>query len=121
MIGIMCLARHLPFRLRQATPVLAAADRLARRLRPNAPQAAHEGGYNRGMPIYEYACLDCNHRFETLVRGSSMPECPSCRGTHLQKQLSVFAVASRQPATVPAPGPCSSCGDPRGPGSCSLN
>jgi putative FmdB family regulatory protein len=75
------------------------------------------------MPIFEYACLDCDHRFETLVRAATTPECPACHGSRLQKQLSVFAVASRDgsgPMTRDA-GPCTTCGDPRGPGACSMN
>jgi putative FmdB family regulatory protein len=76
------------------------------------------------MPIFEYACLDCDHRFETLVRGEATPECPSCHSARLQKQLSVFAVSSASPTRAHAhatPGPCGSCGDPRGPGACAYN
>lgn len=75
------------------------------------------------MPIFEYACRDCGHRFEKIVLGGAEPDCPACHGTHLQQQLSVFAVgggsekaAAREPA-----GACGTCGDPRGPGSCSWN
>jgi putative FmdB family regulatory protein len=74
------------------------------------------------MPIYEYICQDCNERFETLVQGSKIPACPSCQSQKLEQQLSVFAVGrgnSFKAASTPAP--CGSCGDPRGPGSCSLN
>jgi putative FmdB family regulatory protein len=75
------------------------------------------------MPIFEYVCRDCDHRFETIVRGDAVPTCPSCSGRELEKQLSVFAVSTR---TAPGPAssrlaPCGSCGDPRGPGACSLN
>lgn len=75
------------------------------------------------MPIYEYACLDCDHRFETLVRGSAAPECPACHGSKLQKQLSVFAVSTAAPSRSagPLPGPCGSCGHPDGPGACRMN
>jgi putative FmdB family regulatory protein len=74
------------------------------------------------MPIFEYVCRDCDHHFETLVRGDATPACPSCDGHDLQKQLSVFAVSSRtaSPAAT-LPGPCGTCGDPRGPGSCALD
>ena len=77
------------------------------------------------MPLYEYACTDCHHRFETLVRGGQTPECPACHGTALEKQLSVFAAhaggASAAVAEAPMPGACGTCGDPRGPGACSIN
>lgn len=74
------------------------------------------------MPLYEYTCRKCDHQFETLVRGSETPECPSCRSTELERRLSVFAALTNgTPAIAPAPGPCGTCGDPRGPGACSLD
>ena len=77
------------------------------------------------MPIFEYICKGCGHHFEALVmsaRRGERPECPSCKGSRLQQQLSSFAVRpSKSPSSRPAPGPCGSCGDPRGPGSCSMN
>jgi putative FmdB family regulatory protein len=75
------------------------------------------------MPIYQYACRRCAHRFEQLVTASRSPACPACQGDDLERLLSVFAVASggsREPATAPAGG-CGRCGDPRGPGACSLD
>ena len=75
------------------------------------------------MPLYEYACKSCASQFEVLVRATETPECPSCRGTDLERRLSVFAAHTAAPARASrqAPGPCGSCGDPRGPGACSLN
>ncbi len=75
------------------------------------------------MPIFEYVCQDCAHGFEVIVRGLDAPQCPSCHGERLQKQLSVFAVNSKSAGFTegPAPGACGSCGDPRGAGACSLN
>jgi putative FmdB family regulatory protein len=75
------------------------------------------------MPIFEYICADCSHRFETIVRSSASPECPACGGGRLEKQLSVFAVGAgaAAPRAQPAAGACGACGDPRGPGACSLN
>lgn len=74
------------------------------------------------MPIFEYICRDCHHRFETLVSASRQPACPVCHGQVLDKQLSVFAVSAKSGGSEPmAAGPCGSCGDPRGPGSCRLN
>jgi putative FmdB family regulatory protein len=33
------------------------------------------------MPIYEYCCETCGHRFERLVRiGAEPPPCPECEG-----------------------------------------
>lgn len=75
------------------------------------------------MPIFEYVCKDCNRKFETIVYGSTKPECPHCRSRKLEQQLSVFAVGASTGASAgshAAPSPCGSCGDPRGPGACSL-
>jgi putative FmdB family regulatory protein len=46
------------------------------------------------MPIYEYKCRVCGHEFETLVRASSTPNCPSCQSEDLERLLSVPAVTS---------------------------
>ena len=43
------------------------------------------------MPLFEYACKECDKEFELLVRGSETPACPSCHSTELQRRLSVFA------------------------------
>jgi len=72
------------------------------------------------MPLFEYACRECDHHFELLVRESTTLACPKCSSTELDKQLSVFAVSvpSSGSARMDAPAPCGACGDPRGPGSC---
>jgi putative FmdB family regulatory protein len=46
------------------------------------------------MPIHEYACRTCHHRFETIVRASDTPRCPSCSGADLERLVSLFAVDS---------------------------
>lgn len=45
------------------------------------------------MPIYEYKCSDCGHRFERLARNSEdHPDaCPECRAAAPVKQFSTFA------------------------------
>jgi putative FmdB family regulatory protein len=75
------------------------------------------------MPIYQYACRGCTHRFEQLVRGADRPSCPACQSPDLERLFSVFAVSTgggRAEAAAPAGG-CGSCGDPRGPGACALD
>ncbi len=73
------------------------------------------------MPIFEYACKDCQHEFEALVFGSDKAECPKCRSKKLEPRLSVFAVSSKGTSSASsAAGACGSCGDPRGAGACSL-
>jgi len=73
------------------------------------------------MPIFEYACRRCGHRFETLVRGSSSPTCPSCNGQELEQQLSVFAVGAKSASPRVTGDACGSSGDPRSPGTCALD
>jgi putative FmdB family regulatory protein len=75
------------------------------------------------MPIFEYVCRECSKEFEALVRGNVAVQCPACSSKKLEKQLSVFAATTTDgtkmkelPQTA-----CGSCGDPRGPGSCSMN
>jgi putative FmdB family regulatory protein len=48
------------------------------------------------MPIYEYACQDCGKEFELLVRSDTVPACPQCHTTHLEKKLSVFATSATE-------------------------
>lgn len=47
------------------------------------------------MPIYEYQCPRCGHRFEYLLLSSSSPaECPSCQNRELTQLVSLCAVSS---------------------------
>lgn len=84
----------------------------------------HQSGRSTKMPLYEYACKECAHQFEVLVRGHETPECPACHATALERRLSVFSAHTnggdaRTPMT--GMGACGTCGDPRGPGACSMN
>ena len=73
------------------------------------------------MPIFEYLCKECDHQFEALVFGNDQAECPRCRSKKLTPRLSVFAVSAKTSQTTSAPtGACGTCGDPRGPGACSM-
>ncbi|WP_300462011.1 zinc ribbon domain-containing protein [Desulfobacula sp.] len=47
------------------------------------------------MPIYEYKCNACGNRFETLVMGSSTPECPSCDSPDLARLMSACGFVSK--------------------------
>jgi putative FmdB family regulatory protein len=50
------------------------------------------------MPIYEYACMECEDHFEELVRSSEqVVTCPSCGAAKVLKQLSSFAVHGSTP------------------------
>ncbi len=46
------------------------------------------------MPLYEYQCKKCGHRFEEIQKFSDKPltKCPKCRKGRLEKLLSAPAV-----------------------------
>lgn len=73
------------------------------------------------MPIFEYRCRVCDHRFELIVSGSTRPVCPRCESAQLEKQLSVFAVGAHGSSEPTSAGPCGRCGHPDGPGACSFD
>ena len=45
------------------------------------------------MPIYEYECRECQHRFELLVFDTTSPECPKCEATDLERLMSLSSVS----------------------------
>ena len=70
------------------------------------------------MPIFEYACRQCGHGFETLVRSDTVPQCPHCQSQELDKQLSVFATSTDAPSELPSmPAACGGCSH----GSCGIH
>lgn len=44
------------------------------------------------MPIYEYKCKKCNHKFEELVFGNKKMKCPKCGSDDLKKLIPTFLV-----------------------------
>ncbi len=71
------------------------------------------------MPIFEYRCEDCGHKFEAILFGEQKAECPKCHTEHLQKQLSTFSVSAKSSAT-----PAAGCGQTNccmGSGGCPMN
>jgi putative FmdB family regulatory protein len=75
------------------------------------------------MPLFEYECRACGRQFEYLTRAGQSPACPSCASAELEKRLSAFAVGGSTASfpDVRPMGSCGACGDPRGPGACSMN
>lgn len=43
------------------------------------------------MPIYDFICPACGHRFEKLVKLNETPACPSCQAGATERQLSLSA------------------------------
>lgn len=49
------------------------------------------------MPIYEYRCKACNKTFDLLIRASTVPTCPECGSTELEKLVSLLAPHAKSP------------------------
>ena len=47
------------------------------------------------MPIFDYTCKSCGNPFETLVRSDTVPACPKCGSTELEKRVSPLAPAGK--------------------------
>jgi putative FmdB family regulatory protein len=48
------------------------------------------------LPLYEYRCAGCGHRFEVLQRvgqGAAGLDCPQCGKDSVEKEFSTFAGA----------------------------
>lgn len=45
------------------------------------------------MPMYEYSCIQCGHRFEKLgkMAASETVVCPYCGSTEARKEISSFS------------------------------
>ncbi|HXW22990.1 MAG TPA: zinc ribbon domain-containing protein [Rhodomicrobium sp.] len=71
------------------------------------------GTWGFEMPIYGYDCNACGHEFETLVRSSDTPACPSCGSADLTKQLSLIAQPAKGGNDTPpmsrGGGGCANC------------
>lgn len=59
------------------------------------------------MPLYEYQCTECGHRFEVLQRmgeGADGLSCPRCQGPRPEKKFSTFASTSTGSGSASATG-----------------
>jgi len=70
------------------------------------------------MPMYEYACQECEHTFEALVFNGQAVECPECHGQRLDRLLSVPAKPRSGGSSLPMN--CDPKAPPCGPGCCRL-
>lgn len=74
------------------------------------------------MPIFEYACNQCQSHFEKLLRSPEQEvDCPKCQSSDLRRLFSSFSSpvssSQSQPDFCP-PGGCGACAEP---GSCCMN
>ncbi|WP_341888510.1 zinc ribbon domain-containing protein [Variovorax sp. YR752] len=52
------------------------------------------------MPIHDFRCNACGQQFELLVRSSSVPACPHCASTALDKLVSLTAPQGTSQAII---------------------
>jgi putative FmdB family regulatory protein len=69
------------------------------------------------VPIYEFACADCEHRFDVFGSYQSRDQvqvCPSCEGTRTRALFSTFAISgaatASEASTSGGGGGCGGCG-----------
>ena len=46
------------------------------------------------MPIFDFVCVQCGHRFEELVRGDQAPACPNCAAGNAERQFPLSVAVS---------------------------
>lgn len=47
------------------------------------------------MPLYDFHCSSCECQFESLVRGTDIPQCPECGSTAVKKLVSLPAAQGK--------------------------
>ncbi|MFQ5861722.1 MAG: zinc ribbon domain-containing protein [Candidatus Brocadiales bacterium] len=65
------------------------------------------------MPIYEFNCTSCTHRFEEYFSSSTQKRavgCPECGGKEVEKVFSVFGMGANSSNNASSGGSsCASC------------
>ena len=54
------------------------------------------------MPLFDFRCRGCGHRFEALVRPPAAPICPSCASADLERLISAASFSVRSGGLSPA-------------------
>jgi putative FmdB family regulatory protein len=65
------------------------------------------------MPLFEYICSECGHRFEKLVLSAKRAQeiqCPQCSSKSVNKALSTFGVSGGSSAALNSAANCSPAG-----------
>ncbi len=58
------------------------------------------------MPIFEYQCKDCGHRFEQIVfRSEALTKCPVCHSHETERLISSFAMSGGSTKSAGSCGP----------------
>ncbi|HUV39280.1 MAG TPA: zinc ribbon domain-containing protein [Planctomycetota bacterium] len=63
------------------------------------------------MPIYEFECPRCSHRFEDLLRSSRAknPACPECGCVRTGRLMSTFSMGGSSSSSAAASSSCAGC------------
>jgi len=72
------------------------------------------------VPLFEYTCKHCSNAFEELSSSTDVAACPKCGATETERVL-FSRVSVGKAGAEAAPISCGRCGDPRGPGACSMS
>lgn len=70
------------------------------------------------MPLFEFRCDECRHRFQALVgvvAGAEPPACPGCGSARLSKMISRFRVGRSEERRLDELTDTSQLGDPDDP------
>jgi putative FmdB family regulatory protein len=65
------------------------------------------------MPIFEYTCGNCGHRFEKLILSAKRAKelrCPECDSQEVDKAISLFGTASRGASRAASAANCAPSG-----------
>jgi putative FmdB family regulatory protein len=66
------------------------------------------------MPMYEFACRECEHAFAELVFGDEKVACPKCTSRKVERLISVPG-RPQSGTSAELPTACNSVGPPCGP------
>lgn len=64
------------------------------------------------MPLYEYICQQCQHRFDALrpmSRADDAIACPHCGSLETRRAISLFAAVGSEGLITGSGSSCSSC------------
>jgi len=61
------------------------------------------------MPIYEYRCQKCGHKFEELVLKKKKIKCPKCGSISIRKEVSGFGIGKKSIGNSCSDGTCNIC------------
>jgi len=61
------------------------------------------------MPIYEYKCQKCGHKFEKLIFKKERVKCPKCKSTFIKKLISNVNITGKSSKGSESSNTCPTC------------